>query len=85
MLNCSSCDACMHTFECSCADYSIRGVLCSHIYSVNILYPKTIVTDLELPVTKQETTSDNDIEKKRENLSNLIQRDKKSPGQQTTG
>ena len=76
LLNCPSCDACVHTFECSCADYSIRGVLCSHIHSVNILYPKTTAADLEFPGTELETTSDSDIEKKREELSNIIQQDK---------
>ena len=76
LLNCPSCDACVHTFECSCADYSIRGVLCSHIHSVNILYPKTTAADLEFPGTELETTSDSDIEKKRKELSNIIQQDK---------
>ena len=76
LLNCPSCDACVNTFECSCADYSIRGVLCSHIHSVNILYPKTTAADLEFPGTELETTSDSDIEKKREELSNIIQQDK---------
>lgn len=76
LLNCPSCDACVHTFECSCADYSIRGVLCSHIDSVNILYPKTTAADLEFPGTELETTSDSDIEKKREELSNIIKQDK---------
>ena len=76
LLNCPSCDACVHTFECSCADYSIRGVLCSHIHSVNILYPKTTAADLKIPGTELETTSDSDIEKKRKELSNIIQQDK---------
>ena len=67
----------MHSFECSCADYSTRGVLYSHIHTVNIRYPKTIAVDLELRGTELEATSDNDIEKKRDDLSNLIQQDKK--------
>ena len=78
VLKCSSCDACMHTFECSCADYGIRGVLCSHIHSVNILYPRTIAPEVELVDTELEITSDNDIEKKCKNLSSLIQHDKKA-------
>ena len=77
VLKCSSCDACVHTFECSCADYGIRGVLCSHIHSVNILYPKTIAPEVELVDTELEITSD-DIEKKRQNLLSLIQHDKKA-------
>ena len=76
LFNCPSCDAWVHTFECSCTDYSIKGVLCSHIHSVNILYPKTTAADLEFPGTELETTSDSDIEKKREELSNIIQQDK---------
>ena len=75
MMKCPSCDVCVHTFECSCADYGIRGVLCSHIHAVNILYPQTIA-DLEGDAVL-ETTIDTDIEKKREDLSNLIQQDKK--------
>ena len=50
--------------------------MCSHIHSVNILYPKTTAADLEFPGTELETTSDSDIEKKREELSNIIQQDK---------
>ena len=69
------CDVCVHTFECSCADYGIRGVLCSHIHAVNVLCPKTI-PDLEGDVVL-ETTSNIDIEKKRHDLSNFIQQDKK--------
>ena len=65
LLNCPSCDACVHTFECSCADYSIRVVLCYHIHSVNILYPKTTAADLEFPGTELETTSDSDREETR--------------------
>ena len=76
LFNCPSCDAWVHTFECPCADYSIKGVLCSHIHSVNILYPKTTAADLEFPGTELETTSDSDIEEKREELSNIIQQDK---------
>ena len=76
LLNCPSCDACVHTFESSRADYSIRGVLCSHIHSVTILYPKTTAADLEFPGTELKSTSDSDIDKKREELSNIIQQDK---------
>ena len=71
----SSCDACMHTFECSCVDYGMRGVLCSHIHAVNILYPKTIA-DLEGDAVL-ENTRDINIEDKCEDLSNLIQQGKK--------
>ena len=65
LLNCPSCDACVHTFECSCADYSIRVVLCYHIHSVNILYLKMTAADLEFPGTELETTSDGDREETR--------------------
>lgn len=75
VMKCPSCEVCVHTCECSCANYGIRGVLCSHIHAVNILYPKPIV-DLEGDVVLK-TTSDIDIEKKHEDLPNLIQQDKK--------
>ena len=51
-------------------------MLCSHIHSVNILYLKTTAADLKIPATELETTSDSDMEKKRKELSNIIQQDK---------
>ena len=51
--------------------------MCSHIHSFNILFSKPTVPDLEFPGTELESTDNNDMEKKHEDLSNLIQQDNK--------
>ena len=51
--------------------------MCCHIHSFNILFSKPKAPDLEFPGTELESTDDNHMEKKHEDLSNLIQQDNK--------
>lgn len=39
LLKCSSCMACVHSFDCTCLDYSTRGVVCTHIRAVCLINP----------------------------------------------
>jgi len=31
---CSTCKICIHTFECTCLDYSIKSIICKHIHTI---------------------------------------------------
>jgi len=31
---CSACKICIHTFKCSCLDYSIKSIICKHIHFI---------------------------------------------------
>ena len=64
LLRCPTCDACVYSFECTCLDFAIRGLVCVHIHAVNITEP-----DHEM---KEDHITENDIEQKREGLANLI-------------
>ncbi len=63
LLQCSSCMACIHSFDCTCLDYAIRGVVCTHIHAVSMTN-----TNLE----SKESEMDNIVEENREDLANLI-------------
>ena len=61
-LRCQACHACVHTFQCSCLDFAVRGLLCIHIHAVNITKPQGHIT--EMP--------DEQKEERRKDLGNLI-------------
>ena len=66
LLRCSFCAACVHLFECTCLDYAVRGIVCTHIHAVNIAEPSECLMQI----------GEDHIEEKREELGNLIQEDK---------
>lgn len=65
LMQCSSCMACVHSFDCTCLDYAIRAVVCTHIHAVSMAEPTHESREIEI---------DNmcTIEEKREDLANLI-------------
>ena len=63
LLRCPSCMACVHSFDCTCFDYAIRGVVCTHIHAVNLTEPIDDSKESELP---------NSVEEIRDDLTNLI-------------
>ena len=63
LLQCSSCMACVHLFDCTCLDYAIRGVVCHHIHAVSMADPTHESGDREIEANVEET---------REDLANLI-------------
>lgn len=67
LLRCSLCAASVHSFKCTCLDYSIRGVVCVYIHTVNIAEPAA-KDPRDIP--------SNEIDDKREELGNFIQADK---------
>ena len=62
-LQCSSCMACVHLFDCTCLDYAIRGVVCHHIHAVSLAGPTHEPREQEIEPS---------VEEKREDLANLI-------------
>ena len=66
LLRCSFCAACVHSFQCTCLDCAITGVVCVHIHAVNIAEP----------VEDPRDVSSNETNDKREEMRNFIQVDK---------
>lgn len=70
-IKCPLCSACTHTFNCTCMDFAIRGVVCQHIHAASITgqrdgkYVEAIIEDVE-------ATMEDGIEKKPQRLSELI-------------
>ena len=65
LLRCSLCMACVHSFDCTCLDYAIRGVDCTHIHAVSMAEPIIDSKESELP----NSTS---VEEIRDDLANLV-------------
>ena len=72
LLRCTFCNACVHKFECTCPDYVLRGLVCSHIHTVNILYSSHIAK----PKQNKNDDAGDDIMNTREELSNIIHQEK---------
>ena len=56
IFHCSFCAACVHLFECTCLDYPVRGIVCTHIHAVNIAESTKCLMEIK----------ENHIEEKRE-------------------
>ena len=65
LLRCSSCMACVHSFDCTCLDYAIRGVVCTHIHAVSMAESIIDSKESELPNSIS-------VEEIREDLANLV-------------
>ena len=52
--------ACVHNFDCTCLDYAIRNVACSHIHAVSMAGP--------VHVQESRDAEECNIEEKREGL-----------------
>ena len=63
LLQCFSCKACVHLFNCTCLDYAIRGVVCHIIHAVSLANP----TD-----ESREPEIEPSVVKSREDLADLI-------------
>ena len=63
LLRCPSCMACVHTFDCTCLDYAIRGVVCTHIHAVCMTTPQDKAEESQVEYSREE---------QREDLANLV-------------
>ena len=58
LLRCPSCMACVHTFDCTCLDNAIRGVVCTHIHAVCITTPLIKAEESQVEYSREEQQED---------------------------
>ena len=66
LLQCSFREACVHSFDCTCIDYSVRNVVCTHIHAVRIAEPADAPRELNA-----DDHIDSNVEKDLQNSNDL--------------